>query len=232
MFLFNAAISTANLHSTQTVYLSGRDAQNTKQWDFYCTAGRQSGTWTKIAVPSCWELQGFGSYDYGRGNPFKNRLKEEGHYKYHFKAESDWKDQAIDLVFDGVMTDCEVKINGQVVDAIHQGAFYQFKYQINRFLKFGASNVLEVHVKKYSDNSSVNQAERKADYWVFGGIYRPVYLEIKPQKHIQRFAIDAKQNGAIKANIYLTEAVSKGTIKIEIIDANGQVKADFSKTNR
>ena len=28
----------------------------------------------------------------------------------------------------------------------------------------------------YADES-VNNAERLADYWVFGGIFRPVYLE-------------------------------------------------------
>jgi hypothetical protein len=32
-------------------------------------------------------------------------------------------------------------------------------------------NKLEVFVKKLSENESINQAERKADYWVFGGIY-------------------------------------------------------------
>lgn len=228
--LFILAVS-ANLFSqaSKVIYLSGKDAENTKEWDFYCSAGRQSGFWTKIPVPSCWELEGFGSYDYGRGNPFENRLKEEGLYKYSFFAEANWKGEIIDLVFDGVMTDCEVKINGQIIGEAHQGAFYQFKYKIDRFLKYGKQNLLEVHVKKHSDNPSVNEAERKADYWVFGGIYRPVYLEIKPPKHIERVAIDARASGSFVANVYLSGSVPKGHVKIDLIDTTGQVQTSFIK---
>lgn len=37
---------------------------------------------------------------------------------------------------------------------IHQGAFYQFKYNITPLLKFGKSNLLEVEVSKQSENRS------------------------------------------------------------------------------
>ena len=50
---------------TQIKFLSGTDGANTVDWDFYCTDGRNSGEWTKIPVPSNWELQGFGTYNYG-----------------------------------------------------------------------------------------------------------------------------------------------------------------------
>ena len=38
---------------------------------------------------------------------------------------------------------------------------------------------------------SVNEAERQADYWMFGGIFRPVYLEASPAQSIDRVAVDA-----------------------------------------
>ncbi|MEO0468429.1 MAG: hypothetical protein AAF206_02320, partial [Bacteroidota bacterium] len=47
--------------STQIQYLSGTDKDQTINWDFFCTEGRKSGVWTEIAVPSQWELQGFGT---------------------------------------------------------------------------------------------------------------------------------------------------------------------------
>jgi hypothetical protein len=65
---------------TITKYLSGTDKDHTVQWDFYCSGGRRSGTWTKIAVPSNWELQGFGTYNYGHD---KVKANEQGHYKHH-----------------------------------------------------------------------------------------------------------------------------------------------------
>jgi hypothetical protein len=51
--------------TTEIVYLSGTDAANTVDWEFFCTDGRNSGEWKTIPVPSNWELQGFGTYNYG-----------------------------------------------------------------------------------------------------------------------------------------------------------------------
>lgn len=48
---------------TEITYFTGRGKDDPAQWDFYCKSGRQSGTWSKIGVPSNWELQGFGQYN-------------------------------------------------------------------------------------------------------------------------------------------------------------------------
>ena len=50
---------------TEIQYLSGTGNDHTVNWEFFCSAGMNSGRWTTIPVPSCWELQGFGKYDYG-----------------------------------------------------------------------------------------------------------------------------------------------------------------------
>ena len=51
---------------------------------------------------------------------------------------------------------------------------------------------MEVTVKKQSADKSVNAAERRADWWLFGGIYRPVYLTAKPRTQIEHIAVDAR----------------------------------------
>ena len=84
--------------STELLYLSGTGFDHTVEWDFFCTAGMNSGTWTKISVPSCWEQQGFGAYNYGHV-PFEDRLKEEGQYRYSFTAPIEWKGKHIRIVF-------------------------------------------------------------------------------------------------------------------------------------
>jgi len=206
--------------TTRVVYLSGRDKDNTVNWEFYCTGGRKSGSWTTIAVPSCWEQQGFGSYNYGT-DANASKANEQGFYRYSFNSQNDWQGKYIFLVFDGSMTDTDVKINGQSVGSVHQGAFCRFQYEITNFVRFDSINKLEVTVSKMSANASVNSAERQADYWVFGGIYRPVYLKIVPTEFIERTAINAKADGSFSVDVYLQNIDSGNLVEAQITDING-----------
>lgn len=198
---------------TEMQYLSGTGSNDTKQWQFYCTEGMNSGKWTTISVPSCWELQGFGKYNYGFAKD-SVRGKENGLYKYEFTVSPSWKSKQVNLVFEGVMTDAEVTINGQSAGAIHQGAFYSFKYDITGLLKYDSKNLLEVTVAKHSANESVNDAEREADFWIFGGIFRPVFLEALPQTHIENVAIDAKADGSFYANVLTNGTPQKASVQL------------------
>lgn len=219
-----AIVSVQNIlaQKTDKVFLSGKDFEHPVQWDFFCSAGNNSQKWTTINVPSQWELEGFGEYTYGRWYKELNQKepsKEEGFYKYEFDVPTDYKGKDITIVFGGAMTDTEVKINGKLAGPIHQGGFYEFKYNITSLLKFGAKNVLEVKVSKHSANNSVNAAERKADWWLFGGIYRPVWLEIAPKVHISHIAVDPKMDGSISATLDLKNISKTTTVNATIIGA-------------
>lgn len=212
---------------TQIRYLSGTGSDHTVNWQFFCTEGNNSGKWTTIPVPSNWELQGFGKYDYGFAKD-ELRGKEKGLYKYEFSVPAAWKNKTINIVFEGSMTDTEVKINGKMAGPIHQGAFYAFKYDITQLLHYNTANILEVTVAKQSANASVNAAERKADFWIFGGIFRPVYLEALPLQYISRVAIDANAAGKFKANVYLKNVSAVNTVSGEIFSLDGKKIVTFS----
>jgi hypothetical protein len=126
------------------------------------------------------------------------------------------------------MTDTDVKINGKSAGKIHQGAFYRFKYDITDKLKFGAGNLLEATVSKMSADASVNNAERLADYWVFGGIFRPVYLEAVPKEYIDYVAIDAKADGSFAMQAFTKGLTGAKTITADIIDSKGKTVASVS----
>lgn len=218
ILIFSATLS-LNAQKTEVIYLSGIDKDHTVQWDFLCTNGRNSGKWSKIAVPSNWELQGFGSYNYGKPDLIAN---EKGYYKYEFLVSGNWKKKRVYIVFEGSMTDTEVKINGKVAGPVHQGAFYQFKYDISDLLNYGAGNLLEVAVSKESSNESINKAERSADYWVFGGIFRPVYLEAVPVQFIDHVAIDAKADGSFYMDVFTKGAGTVKTVKAQVQTPDGK----------
>ncbi len=211
----------------QIQYLSGTDAAHTVQWDFFCTAGRNSGEWKKIQVPSCWEQQGFGNYNYGRDYKTNGKnyrfYDEKGMYKYQFKVPATWKGKNINIVFDGSMTDTEVKINGKSAGNIHRGAFYRFKYDISSLLFFDKPNTLEVTVSKMSSDASVNNAERLADYWVFGGIFRPVFLEATPKQFIDYVGIDAKADGKFAMQVWPKGLHQSATVVATITDADKKI---------
>ena len=65
---------------------------------------------------------------------------------------------------------------------------------------------------------SVNEAERQADYWVFGGIFRPVYLEAYPAQSIDRVAVNAKADGTLSADVFLRAAAEGAEVTARVID--------------
>ena len=204
---------------TRRQYLSGRDKDNTVRWQFYCTAGEKSGYWTAIPVPSQWEMHGFGTLNYSRddtANPV-----EQGRYQHNFTVPAKWAESRVFLVFDGAMTDTQVAINGQSAGLKHQGGFYRFQYEVTSLLQFGASNRLEVTVDKLSANPSVNRAERQGDYWIFGGIYRPVYLEAVPAQFIERIALDARADGTFNLQAYVN-GEGADSVEAQIVELNGK----------
>ena len=161
----------------------------------------ESGEWTKIPVPSNWEQEGFGNYNYGHDAP-ATKHDETGTYRITFKVPKAWKDKHVRLVFEGSMTQTSIKINGKTVGFPNYGGYLPFRYILDKKVKYGEENTLEVLVKKKPDNESLDWAERKADYWVFGGIYRPVYLEVLPRGFVNRVAIDARADGSLRVDIF------------------------------
>lgn len=223
-------LTAQTLPQTERQYLSGHGCDDTVEWDFFCTDGRNSGKWTKIGVPSCWELQGFGTYQYGisfYGKAFPEGIAgEKGMYKYEFEVPEEFRGKQVSLVFEASMTDTEVKVNGRKAGSKHQGAFYRFSYNVTDLLKYGKKNLLEVTVSKESENASVNLAERRADYWNFGGIFRPVFLEVKPAVNLRHIAIDAQMDGSFRANCYTNISGDGMSIRAQILDGKGKKLAD------
>lgn len=217
---FSLAANTVSAQQqTETLYLSGTDKDHRAEWQFMCTDGAHSRQWTTIAVPSCWEQEGFGHYNYGHDRPPHT---EQGIYRTSFTMPRQWDGKRVFIVFEGVMTDAEVRVNGHLAGPVHQGAFYRFKYDISSLIDRRQTNQLEVIVSKESANKSVNEAERRADYWIFGGIFRPVYLEAQPQTFIDRVAIDARHTGELQADVWV-DATQKGpyTVDVAILDDKG-----------
>lgn len=204
----------------ERVYLSGTGYGDTREWEFRIEDGRRASEgWTTIPVPSQWELEGFGAYRYGRHDGSGG---ETGHYRHQFEAPPEWRGRRVRLVFGGVMTDTEARLNGTPVGPVHQGGFTRFSYEVTELLRFGEENLLEVRVAEKSADRSVEKAERQGDYWVFGGIYRPVWLEASPETAISHVAIDARHDGRLTVVVELEGAVDEVRVVARVHHLDGR----------
>ncbi|MEO6089998.1 MAG: glycoside hydrolase family 2 TIM barrel-domain containing protein [Umezawaea sp.] len=211
--------------ATETLLLTGQDADHPVDWEFQCTSGRQSGVWSTIPTPSNWECQGYGTYNWG----WDLVPEQKGLYRHHFTPPASWAGRQVFLVFEGSMTDTEARVNGVPAGPVHQGGFYRFRYDVTGLVRLGQDNLLEVAVSKDSADNSVNNAERRGDYWNFGGIYRPVSLQAFPAAHVERIAVDARADGMFAADVHLAGVASAGRVVGQVRRLDGTpVGREFS----
>ena len=199
---------------TEVRMLSGTGTDDAVEWDFVVTQGRNACVPSKIPVPSHWEFHGFGTFHYGS----ERRTTEQGIYRRRFDVPESFAGKRVFLVFEGSMTDTTVVVNGRSAGPTHQGAFYRFRYDVTELVRTHASNEIEVTVAKESSDASVNEAERQADYWTFGGIFRPVYLEATPAQAIDRVAIDARADGSLNVDAFLRGVTDGGELIARVFD--------------
>ena len=221
--------SAARAAETETQYLSGLGKDDPVKWQFISDKGQNAGKWSTIGVPSNWELQGFGIYTYGRVTPPGGWPRVHGTFKRTFTTPATWRDKTVFVKFEGVMTDTRVTINGQSAGPVHQGGYYAFNYDITSLLKpAGQQNEIQVDVDDDSMNESVNHAERRGDFWNYGGIFRPVYLEAVPMTFVDHLAINATAAGALDVDVRLSdtrEAAPGGpaaSVDMRVLSMNGK----------
>ncbi len=219
-----------NARPTTTVqYLSGTGSDSTVNWDFRVSGGRKAGVWSTIPVPSNWEMQGFGTYKYGDDWSKTPAPDSVGEYRHQFRVPADWRGKRVSIILGASMTDTDVRINGRSAGPTHRGGFYEFRYDVTDLVKPGENNQLEVTVRKFSSDTSINRAERQSDFWLFGGIFRPVWLEAVPVQHIAHVAIDAKHTGVFSADVDVDSALAGARLTAQVENLNGSaVGAPFS----
>ncbi|HWB85233.1 MAG TPA: glycoside hydrolase family 2 TIM barrel-domain containing protein [Bryobacteraceae bacterium] len=226
--------SVAMAAETETQYLSGKGKDDPVKWEFMCDGGQNANRWSTIGVPSNWQLQGFGIYEYGQPTPAGGWPKVHGIYKRTFTTPAAWRGKTIFLHFEGVMTDTRVTVNGQSAGPMHQGGYYAFQYDITSLLKpAGQQNQLQVDVDDESANASVNGAERRADYWNYSGIFRPVYLEAVPNTFIDHIAINAPADGSLAVDVTTGDTRTAGggnaSLEAQVLDMGGRPAGNVIK---
>lgn len=157
-------------------------------------------TWSKIPVPSNWEMQGFDAPSYTYNSyPWGNELvapavsesyNPVGLYRNKMEIPADWKDRQVYINFDGVASCVYLYVNGALV-GYAEDSYTGKTFNITDAVKFGKENLIVFEVYKYCDASYLEAN----DSIKFGGVYRDVYLYSAPETQIRDFTYDMQMDG-------------------------------------
>jgi beta-galactosidase len=216
--------------------------------DFYKTDFDASG-WKEIPVPSCWQLQGYGTpyyrnngYTFQKNWPYvlteppKNftayvERDPVGSYRREFEVPKNWDGRRIFLTFDGVDSAVFLWVNGEKV-GFSVNSRNAAEFDITKFLKPG-KNLLAAEVYTYSAGSYIEDQ----DMWRLSGIFRNVTLWSAPEVHIRDFFVktdldakyqDATLSATAKVRNFSDQPAVARELQVEIFDAKGR---SIAKTN-
>lgn len=152
--------------------------------------GFDVSSWAEIAVPSCWEMQGYGypiytntKYPFPYNPPYIGRDNPVGSYVREFTVPSSWKSGRVILHFGGVYSGHQVWLNGHEV-GYSEDSCLPSEFDVTELLREGA-NTLAVRVFKWTDGSYLEDA----DHWRMAGIHRDVMLLWEPSVTITDFGV-------------------------------------------
>ena len=211
-----------------------RKVINLPSWDF----SRDGKSWQQVAVPHDWAISGpfDKKWDLQKVAIEQNGETEkteksgrsgalpwigEGMYKLNWTAPKGY--QRAVLVFDGAMSQPVVTVNGKEAGKWAYG-YNAFRIDITPYIRFGKSNVIEVHL---------NNVEESSRWYPGGGLYRPVTVELYGNENFStwdtyvRTLKASKEEAELEVNALLQGKLGKsGKTVIALTDANGKKVAE------
>lgn len=180
------------------------------------TAGAEApafadGNWTPVSVPHTWNR--VGTYTAGADTPQAiNQSRGVGWYRLQFDVPARFAHRRAYLQFDAASERAEVWLNG-VKMGEHRGGFSRFRLDATAALSPGHRNTLAVKTDNSApapDSSTADILPLAGDFWIYGGLYRPVSLVVTAPVHI-----DMLDHGGPGVSLR-TDKVSDGTADIAV----------------
>ncbi|MDQ0839907.1 glycoside hydrolase family 2 TIM barrel-domain containing protein [Sphingomonas faeni] len=144
--------------------------------------GFDDASWQQVAVPHSWNK--LGNYAVTRRSD-ANTTRGIGWYRLRFTLPGNATGKRVYLQFDAASIIADVWLNGRKLGH-HEGAFTRFRLDATDAVRTGA-NVLAVRVdnsKPAPGSSTEFIVPISGDFFMYGGLYRPVSLIVTEQAHI------------------------------------------------
>jgi beta-galactosidase len=151
--------------------------------------GEPDPTWTTVSVPHTWNRVGYyKDAPASHINTAQNVVTTQGvgWYKLIFTPPANVAGMESFLQFDAASRIATVWLNGTMLGT-HRGGFSRFRLNSTAALKLGQENTLTVKVdntKPALGSSTADVLPLTGDFFVYGGLYRPVTLVFTGKMHL------------------------------------------------
>jgi beta-galactosidase len=190
--------------------------------------GFSDASWDIVAVPHTWNRVGYYIPDTpGRINTADkiNKTLGVGWYRLAFTPPKSMAGKRAWLQFDAASRTAEVWLNG-VRLGDHKGGFSRFRFDATKTLKPGQENLLVVRTDNSPPSVTSGTADTlplAGDFFVHGGLYRPVSLIATDPVHIEM--LDRGGPGVYAT----TESIAADQARVAV---RSKVRNDASKAAR
>lgn len=149
--------------------------------------------WSPLAVPSHWQLSGYGNpaytnvrYPFPVDPPHVANENPTGEYRQTFRLPASWDDHRVLLRFEGVDSFFTVWLNG-IELGFATGSRLPSEFDITEHVSKDGDNVVAVRVHQWSAASYLEDQ----DMWWLSGIFRDVAVVARPTKTVSDFFVHA-----------------------------------------
>ncbi len=133
--------------------------------------------WMPVSLPHIMQLE----TKHCGGNSIYDGV---GWYRRYFKMPAQARDKRVVVEFEGVMTNCEVYLNGEKITE-HHGGYMGFVADITDRIDRKGTNVLAVRVSaEYDKLTPPGKPQERMDFYYYSGIYRDVRMVITDKIYI------------------------------------------------
>ncbi|KAF2474955.1 uncharacterized protein BDR25DRAFT_384390 [Lindgomyces ingoldianus] len=189
-------------------------------------------SWSDIAVPGMWQLQGFGKGPHYTNVHFHIPVdppnvsfteNETGSYVRKFTIPQEMKGSQIRLRFEGVDSSFHVWVNGKEV-GYSQGSRNPDEFDVTHLVDEQGENTVAVRVYQLCDGTYIEDQ----DQWWLSGIFRDVFLISFPREsriedlYVQTFFDWEYRDAELMVKVSLT---GSGNLRVKLLNAERQTVA-------
>ncbi|HEY0273419.1 MAG TPA: glycoside hydrolase family 2 TIM barrel-domain containing protein [Chitinophaga sp.] len=170
--------------------------------------------WERVSIPHTWNATDV-------TDDVPGYYRGPGWYKKTIYVPASWKQQTVQLYFEGVSQTAEVYVNGQKAGA-HTGGYTAFAVPVGGLLHYSDSLTANEIMVRADNSYREDIPPLSADFTFYGGMYRDVYLEVANVTHFD-------MNDHAGPGIYITTpVVTAGKAQVMIRGAVANAGAGLS----